>query len=82
MDEYTIPIPINEDIAQAYYIMSDEKRRKIEILFSIILKRYVMNETNTPKQSFEEIMDDIGLKAEQRGLTPELLEQLLQDDNE
>jgi hypothetical protein len=33
-----------------------------------------------PSRSLQDIMDDIGAKAEARGLTPEILETLLRDE--
>ena len=76
MADAMITIPLDEAAAAAYNTASDEDQRKIQLLFRVLLREY----TAPSNMSLRELMDDIGAKAEARGLTPEILEQLLHDD--
>lgn len=71
-----ISLEVDPDTARAYAEASDEVRRKMQILLSLRLREL----TTVPQRSLKEIMDEIGAKAEQRGLTPEILESLLHED--
>ena len=70
----TITIQVNSDIAKAYQEINSTRREKLELLFSILLKQELDN------RSLSQIMDDIGYKAQERGLTPEILESILADE--
>ena len=70
----TITIQVNSDIAKAYQEINSTRREKLELLFSILLKQELDN------RSLSQIMDDIGSKAQERGLTPEILESILADE--
>jgi hypothetical protein len=77
MTNTVITIPLDESAAAAYRTASAEDQRKIQLLFRVLLREY----TAPSNLSLRELMDDIGTKAEAQGLTPAILEQLL-DDNE
>lgn len=70
----TITIQVNPEIAKAYQEINSTRREKLEFLFSILLKQELDN------RSLSQIMDDIGYKAQERGLTPEILESILADE--
>ena len=75
MANTTISIPVDEATALAYSQASAEEQRKIQILLR--LRAYeLFTQADT---SLQQIMDEIGEKAEARGLTPEILETLLSD---
>jgi hypothetical protein len=76
MTDTPIMIPLDETTAAAYYTVSAEDQRKIQLLFRVILREY----TEPSNMPLRELMDDIGTNAEERGLTPAMLEQLLNDD--
>ena len=52
-----------------------EERRKMEILLGLRLREL----TSKDAPSLKEIMDEIGVQAEARGLTPEMVESMLRD---
>ena len=51
-----------------------EEQRKLDVLLSLRL-----TETTRNDRSLEEIMSDISREAQERGLTPEILESLLNE---
>jgi hypothetical protein len=71
-----ITIPLDAATAAAYHTASAEDQRKIQLLFRVLLREY----TAPSSLSLRELMDDIGTKATERGLTSEILERLLHDD--
>lgn len=76
MTNAIIPVPVDEATALAYSQASVEEQQKIQILL-----RLRVHELFTQSDaSLQQIMDDIGSKAEDRGLTPQILEALLRDD--
>ncbi len=68
-----INIQLDEDAAQIYNRASEEKREKIRLLFSLWLREF-------EDTTLWSVMNQISDNAEQRGLTPEILESLLNDD--
>ena len=76
MTDTTITIALDEASAAAYNTASAEDQQKIQLLFRLLLREY----TAPSNLSLRELMDDIGAQAEARGLTPDILEQLLNDD--
>jgi hypothetical protein len=76
MTNTTISIPVDEATALAYSQASVEEQKKIQLLL-----RLRIHELFIPSDiSLQQIMDDIGAKAEARGLTPQILETLLCDE--
>jgi hypothetical protein len=73
----TEPITINvdPDAAKAFKAASDEDKRKLEALLSLRLI-----EVAASKESLRDVMDEISKKARERGLTPETLQALLDED--
>ncbi|MDQ7783089.1 MAG: hypothetical protein RDU20_09430 [Desulfomonilaceae bacterium] len=76
MSETLITIPVDAETARVYDTASPEDRKKMQILLRLRLRELA----RLPTGSLAEIMDDIGAKAQQRGLTPEILEALLRDE--
>ena len=76
MTDAAISVPIDIATARAYNQASEEEKRKIQILLRLRIR-----ELFTPSDdSLKSIMDDIGAKAEERGLTPQVLETLFNDN--
>jgi hypothetical protein len=68
----TITIPLDADTARLYRQAPAELRRKLELLLNLWLRDLIVS-----PRSLQVIMDEISQKAQQRGLTPEILESLL-----
>ena len=68
----TINVLIDEDAARIYQNASVEEREKLSLLFGLWLREF--EETSL---SLSEIMDLISDNAQRRGLTPEILDSLL-----
>ena len=73
MPNSTITIPLDLQTARAYESASPEEKRKIQALLSLWL-RELAGERRVPLQ---EVLDEVGRKAQARGLTPEMLDSLL-----
>ena len=72
----TISISVDEETAKAYAAASAEGQRKIELLLRLRLQDL----TSRPQKPLQAVMDEIGKQAEARGLTPEILDSLLDDE--
>jgi hypothetical protein len=73
----TITIPVDRKAAQLYREASDEQRLKIQVLLNFFLEQ--------PRPSADALlqrMDAMSDQAEARGLTPEILEAMLNDPDE
>jgi len=70
-----ITVQVNPEVAKAYQEINPSRRKKLEMLFSIMLQQEL------DKRSLLQIMDDIAFKAQERGLTTEILESILADEN-
>ena len=71
----TISIQVDADVAQIYRAASSENKKKIQVLLSIWLREF----GHSSKNLFV-LMDEISDKAQERGLTSEILESLLDDE--
>jgi hypothetical protein len=78
MTPTTIRIPVDVDVAQAFAAASPEARRKMQLLLSLRLREL----TTSTLPPLKDLMNTMASTARARGLTPEILEQLLQDDDE
>ncbi len=72
----TEPITIHVDptAAEAFKAASAEERRKLEALLSLRLL-----EAANSKESLVAVMDEISSKAQERGLTPQALQSILDE---
>jgi hypothetical protein len=72
----TMPITIEVDanVAQSYNAASSEMRRKLNALLSLKLTEVLRSD-----RTLEEVMDAVSRNAQERGLTEEILNQLLQN---
>lgn len=71
----TITIQVDAKVTKAYQEINSTNRKKIEMLFNILLQQELK------EISLMQIMDDIGYQAEKNGLTPEILESILADED-
>jgi DNA-binding transcriptional ArsR family regulator len=70
-----ITIQVDERVAQVYRAASEEERRKIDSLLNLKLRNVARSQL-----SLKAYMDEISRRAEERGLTPEILESLLNEE--
>lgn len=70
----TITIKVDSAVAQAYRQADIDKQEKINLLLGMWLKEIITDQT-----SLQEIMDECSEEAKQNGLTPEILQSLLQE---
>jgi len=69
-----ITMQIDDQAARAFRSASSIDRRKLEALISIQLL-----EATRSRDSLKELMNRISRKARERGLTPEILREILDD---
>jgi len=70
-----ISIQVTDQAARVYEAVSPRERRKLDALLTLRL-----TEATAGNRSLEDLMDDLGRKARERGLTPELLDEILNGD--
>ena len=70
-----INIRVDAETAKAFKSLPEEDRRKLEALLSIRL-----SEVSRHGESLENVMKEISDKAKARGLTPEILKSLLDEE--
>lgn len=75
METKTIKLRVSADAAQVYESASAEEKRKLEALVSSRLREAARHREQG--KSLEEIMSEISRKAQERGLTPEKLDEIL-----
>ena len=75
MSTATITIEVDSETARDYQDASAEQRRKLDALISLHLRRAMQS-----KQSLREVMDSISQKAKERGMTQDVLEQILNEN--
>ena len=75
MRSQEITIHVKPGAADAYHSASEEERRKLDLLLSLKL-----SEATESRRSLKDVMREISRNARKRGLTPETLESLLDDE--
>jgi len=73
MAKGTITIPLDPQTARAYESAAPERKRKMQALLSLWLRELAAGEY----PPLQQVLDDVGRKAKERGLTPEILDSLL-----
>ena len=76
MGTRNITIEVDDSAARAFSAASPEEQRKLQLLLSLRLQEL----TASPARTLQEVMDDISIEAEAKGLTPEILETLLSEE--
>ena len=77
MPAESIRIRVTPEAARAYRDASRKEQRKLDALLSLRLR----DATRTP-EALEAVMDEIAANAEARGLTDDILADLLRDDED
>jgi hypothetical protein len=68
----TITIPVDPEDAKAYREASDQDRKKLNLLLKMRL-----HDVLHPEGSIDEFMDEVSRKAQERGLTTQILTSIL-----
>lgn len=71
----TITIPVDAETAKAYQAISEDKKRKIAAFLNFQLRKALK-----PRESLQESMNKLGQEAQANGLTPEILQKILDDE--
>jgi len=74
METEPITIRVSPEAARVYKTATTEQQRKLEVLLSLRL-----TEVARTARPLEEIMEQASREAQARGLTPEILESLLNE---
>lgn len=75
-EEIILRVPM--DVAQTYRQATEEERGQIAARLSVMLRSWLTREEAIAK--LNRTMDEISEEAQVRGLTPEILESILNDD--
>jgi hypothetical protein len=75
METEPITIHVDAEAARAFKAASEEEQRKLEALLSLRLL-----EATDRSRPLKEIMSEISRQARERGLTPEILKDILDED--
>jgi predicted metalloprotease with PDZ domain len=67
-----LKIPFDNETAKFYEEAPQTDKKKMQILLNLWLREF-----EKPSTSLDELMDDISRKAQERGLTPEILDSIL-----
>lgn len=70
-----VTIPLDQQTAQIYTNASIENKKKLRLLLELWLREFA-----AAPRSLDAIMDQISERARARGLTPEILEALLNEN--
>ena len=68
----TVNISLDNESAKIYEKAPLADKKKIQLLMSLWLREF-----ENPSITLDKLMDDISRKAQERGLTPEILESIL-----
>jgi len=72
----TITLEVDAEAAQAFKAVSADEREKLQVLLGIWLKEYAKADGISLKAT----MDEISKEAQSRGLTPKILESILEEE--
>ena len=76
MGTLNITIEVDEAAARAFVEASPDEQQKLQLLLSLRLQEL----TATQVRTLQSVMDETGRAAEGRGLTRDILENLLRDE--
>lgn len=74
METINLQVKVEPEIANLYQKMNSTQQKKIQLLLGVWLKEAISNQT-----SLEDIINQCSQEAQANGLTPEILESLLQE---
>ena len=74
-DTITITVTVDSEVAEKYRSASKSERLKLDWLLSLHLRNLM-----GPRRPLEETMQELSRQAQERGLTPEILQSILDDE--
>lgn len=74
-----VSIRVDADAARAYRDATDEQRRKLDLLLGWQIKECVQRKRHDADRALLEIMKEMSEEAKRNGLTPELLQEILDE---
>lgn len=74
METKEIKIRVNAEVADLFETLSEDQRRKMEVLLSLKLSKATRN-----KRSLEDVMSEISQNDQAIGLTPELSDSIVNE---
>lgn len=74
METQEITIRVTPEAARIYQAASEQQRRKLDLLLSLQL-----SETAQPGRSLKQLMREASEEAQARGLTPDILKEILDE---
>ena len=69
-----ITVSVDPEVAEIYRSASDEVRRKLEVLVNLRLRDATLSQ-----RALRDVMREVSRNARQRGLTPEILQSILNE---
>lgn len=70
-----ITIEVDSDVQKAFEQASEAEKQEIKSLIEVFLRKSLAS------KNLVEVMEEIGTRAEARGLTPEILADILADES-
>lgn len=70
-----ITVSVDPDVAAVYRSASERERRRFNLLVNLCLR-----DATGPRRGLQETMSDISRNARSRGLNPEILQAILDDE--
>jgi glycerate-2-kinase len=77
-EEITIKVPL--EVAEAYRNATEEEREQLQLKIATIMQSQFTTSKQEAIARLRNTMDEISQEAQERGLTPEILESILNDD--
>jgi hypothetical protein len=77
-----ITIKVSPEIAQTYSQASPEDQEQIQLKMIALLQAQMMYSHQEKVKKFRETMDKASEEAQANGLTPEILEEILAENND
>ncbi|MDY6805196.1 MAG: hypothetical protein SXA11_15505 [Cyanobacteriota bacterium] len=77
-----ITIKVSSEIAENYYRVPEKEREQIELKLADIIDWQLENRRQEAVKELQNLMDRASEKAQSNGLTPEILESILNEDDE
>ena len=71
----TITVTVDSEVAEKYRSASKSERLKLDWLLSLHLRNLM-----GPRRPLEETMQELSRQAQENGLTPEILQSILDDE--
>ena len=69
-----ITVSVDPEVAEVYRSASDEVRRKLEVLVNLRLRDATLS-----RRALRDVMREVSRNAQRRGLTPEILQSILDE---